>query len=133
MRHARKKMAALAGIAALAAAVAAVPGVASADENACPSGFFCLWTDADYQGSIIMYAVGMEQALLDPPFHDAATSYRNNTNADFQIWEHAGYQGAYATVHPNAHGGNLSNEQLYNPQNGVSVNANDVVSSVRTW
>jgi hypothetical protein len=131
MYHARRRFVA-AGLAALAALVA-VPGVATADENACPDDFFCLWTDADYQGSIIMFRVDTEKSLLEAPFHDSATSYKNNTDYDFQVWEHAGFQGAYGTVHANGRGGNLGNEQLYNPLNGFAINANDTISSVRTW
>ncbi|MEU9408266.1 peptidase inhibitor family I36 protein [Streptomyces sp. NPDC048281] len=75
---------------------------ASAAVQDCPSGAFCLWSDANFSGVMLVpSSVGTGWAYFGTRnFNDLATSGRNNSSAAWCVFDDINYQGALLAYFP---------------------------------
>jgi hypothetical protein len=97
-----------AAVAALATAVSLIiplsaASPASAAVQDCPSGYFCLWWDADFSGAMLAPSAN-GTAWPDfgtRSFNDVASSGRNNTGVGWCVYQDINYQGSVVYFPPN--------------------------------
>jgi hypothetical protein len=89
-------------LAAVAGMTFGFAGPASAVESQCPSNWFCVWSDADYQGHFARFQVGAsklnENAIGGYIFGDEISSVSNKTSAAWCLYRDQHYEGAVRSI-----------------------------------
>jgi len=76
---------------------------ASATWDQCPSGWFCVWTDADYQGRFARFQTGSNNLVVPIGgyvFDNKISSARNRTNVRFCLYSGYFYGGNVRSFDP---------------------------------
>ncbi|NBH05117.1 peptidase inhibitor family I36 protein [Amycolatopsis sp. SID8362] len=101
MRHLSQRLAAVTLLAAATTAVSAAPGYAATGYDRCPSGYFCLFADANGGGTIAYFHFGSPD-LRQQHIDNAATSVWNRSSDAFALCDSYNYAGQITDVFPGA-------------------------------